>query len=92
MKKSTDAFHAFDSPNMVPLAKFGTNIEGILETILNQVLKNRKEQSCNFTNKTILYSLKCSIHSKHPVSILLSEMICDCPCIFSPSTNHLAIS
>jgi hypothetical protein len=30
MKKSTDAFLAFDSPNLPPIAKIGINIEGEL--------------------------------------------------------------
>jgi L-asparaginase/Glu-tRNA(Gln) amidotransferase subunit D len=34
MKKSTDAFFAFDSPNMPPIAKIGINIEGeLLKTL-----------------------------------------------------------
>jgi L-asparaginase/Glu-tRNA(Gln) amidotransferase subunit D len=34
MKKSTDAFFAFDSPNMPPIAEIGINIEGeLLKTL-----------------------------------------------------------
>jgi hypothetical protein len=35
MKRSTDAFLAFDSPNMPPIAKIGINIEGELLKILH---------------------------------------------------------
>jgi lysophospholipase len=37
MKKSTDAFFAFDSPNMPPIAKIGINIEGeLLDTAVGR--------------------------------------------------------